>query len=164
MKIAIQMTTIKTPTWSPKANLGAIMFLYDCHFGVCNFATLTRESWARIIPHAHNHICQNGPFSKNIHTPPTEEMANRYSHHVFGHPRTTEVNLKFFLPSPFSDGTNFLCEGGMDLLWNDPMKNCQWWIFQLASADLFSDCVVYQKTICLFLQMFTVNYYFFMTK
>ena len=36
----------------------------------------------------------------NIHTPPTEEIANRYSH-FFGLPRTTKVNLKFFLHTPF---------------------------------------------------------------
>ena len=40
---------------------------------------------------------QEWAIPENIQTPPTEEMANRYSH-VFGHPRTTEVNLKILLP------------------------------------------------------------------
>ena len=61
-------------------------------------------------------------WPRSTHTPPTEEMVNRYFH-VFGHPRTTEVNLKFFLPPPPapSDGTNFLCGGDMDLSWNDTL-------------------------------------------
>ena len=66
---------------------------------------------------------QEWAIPENIHTPPTEEIANRYSH-VFGHSITTEVNLKIFLHPPLLDGTTFHFGGGMDLFWNDPILIC----------------------------------------
>ena len=59
----------------------------------------------QILLNMRREIGQKGP-SKNFPippppppAPPMEEMANM-SFHLFGHSRTTEVNLKFFYPLP----------------------------------------------------------------